>query len=176
MVQPAVERAHDRHREHLGEEKVPPFEMRMDDVEVVGAIDHLAHRRHEVRPRIATEAQRPHRDRHGLDMAPRDGQIAAGECRDVVTAIGQLGDELVDDPFCAAVALRRHGLHRRRDLGDAQGMRQGWAPRSRPRPGRPAEANRSAEPLGSIWRALPNGISAASQRHVVSISYTGGSE
>jgi hypothetical protein len=94
--------------------------MRMDDVELVRVIEHLANRRVEPRRPVRDGAGRPERPINGWHETAGHSRITAGERRDVVTAGVELVDERGDDPFRAAIATRGNGFEGRRDLGDAK--------------------------------------------------------
>ena len=103
--------------------------MGVDDVELVGVVEDLAHRREEVRERLAGVPDRAQRLGDGGDVSAGDLRVAAGEGRDLVAAAIELDDELVDDPLGAAVGAGRHPLEGRCDLGDAERAVHGAIPR-----------------------------------------------
>ncbi len=73
--------------------------------------------------RIEPKRLRPHRREPGIDDA-----VAAGEQGDVMTESGQLLAKMGDDAFAAAVQLRWHRFHQRRDLCDSHRHRLCWGP------------------------------------------------
>ena len=119
---------HDRDRRDAREHQAGPFEVGVDQVELVRPVEHAAHRREHVRQRIAAVPDRSQRLGNGHDVAAGDLGVAAGERRDVVAATIQLHDQLVDDPLGAAVAraagpARRAG---RRGRCEADGSCSGY--------------------------------------------------
>ena len=116
LVEPAVERAHDRRRAVPREQEAHRLDVRMDDVEalVLGPCPCQADRH--VRRDVAAVPGRPEAalDR-GHERAATDLGIAGRVEGDLVAALDQDVAERGDDPFRARVGRRRNGQHRRRD-------------------------------------------------------------
>jgi hypothetical protein len=92
----------------------------VDDVELVGPIEHGQHRRQEVAHRVVGELGRPKRDGDRRHVSPRHLRVARGERRHVVPPPDELDDQLVHDALGPAVAVGRDALQRRRYLRDPQ--------------------------------------------------------
>ena len=111
----------------------------MDHVEVVGPAEDGVERGQDVRTVLGGS---PGRTKCPLDRRhePAGGRrIAAGEHGHVVAAPIELANELVDDPLGTAVARRRDGLERRRDLGDPEASADAVHRSSLPRPAGPVD-------------------------------------
>jgi hypothetical protein len=123
--------------------------MAVDEVEFVLSIEHPEHRVDDVAADVAPEPAGAERSRDRWRQAAGNVRVTGREGRHVVASPDQLGDELVDDAFGAAVALGWDALDRRCHLGDTERLHHG--PRFRCSAG---TLSRAAAPPSTVPRPL----------------------
>jgi hypothetical protein len=102
--------------------KVDVVDVEVDRVEFVRSCKQLFEHHQVVRGLVdatPVESQRPPAGRHQPRLRHR---VATREQRHLVALVHQFLGEVRHDPLGAAVALRRHALVQRRDLGDLHGL------------------------------------------------------
>ena len=119
QVQPSVHGREERHTKPAEQREMPPVDVRVDDVEILGPLRNRLQQDGTDGTRIgalSSKAKRARPDRVKLAARPR---IAAREQRNVVSEFDQFVDQPGDHPLRPAVELRRHAFGQRSDLGDA---------------------------------------------------------
>jgi hypothetical protein len=98
--------------------KVEEIDVKMKNVELLGALAHLINHQHEVRNDVAhgrIEAQRTRTTGSQLSAGDR---VRACKERDIVAKPDEFFSQVGNDPLSAAIETRRNALDERSHLGD----------------------------------------------------------
>ncbi len=120
QVEPPVERRGHRHVSRPGKQEAHPFEVCVNDVELILSVQNGLGRGQEIAHRVVLEVRRSQRNGNRGHVIAGHLRVTRSERRDLVAAPNQLDDELVHDSLGAAIPLGRNTFERRGDLGNAK--------------------------------------------------------
>ena len=114
----AMQRCHSAIGSRPKQREMKLIDMKMQDVELVGAFADAIEHKHIVGNWIAYVRIKPQCGRYTGYEAGRGDGVATGEKSHIVTKANELFGEIRDDPFSSTICSRRHALDERCYLGD----------------------------------------------------------